>query len=180
MQDLSDLVTVAMDLKFAASGGFGNIWQGQLDTDAGSSLACAFFRRDRGAALISDVVLQVAVKYLRPKGTTPADLRRMDLRLRREITVWGRLCHPNVVPLLGTVSGPTGMISPWMEKGNLNMFLEEKNPVYTARSKLVGVASNRVWIGLTLVPHSPVTLPRDWNTVSILPIRLSFFLLIRF
>lgn len=48
-------------------------------------------------------------------------------RLRREIQVWRRLQHDNIVPLLGVIGnfGPyasTGMVSPWMEHGNLNQF----------------------------------------------------------
>jgi serine/threonine protein kinase len=48
-------------------------------------------------------------------------------RLRREIEVWKRLSHANIVPLLGTTDdfGPcTAMVSPWMDNGNLTVFLE--------------------------------------------------------
>lgn len=48
--------------------------------------------------------------------------------LCREIHVWKELNHPNILPLLGTTSdfGPyfsTGMVSPWMHKGDLDNFL---------------------------------------------------------
>ena len=50
-------------------------------------------------------------------------------KLRREINVWKRLIHYNVVPLLGITTdvGPytsVGMVSPWMENGDLNTFLQ--------------------------------------------------------
>lgn len=66
----------------------------------------------------------------------------MDLRLRREITVWKTLCHANIVPLLGTVSGiypSMGMISPWMEAGNLNNFLGTEDLTVAQRLQLVSI-----------------------------------------
>lgn len=49
-------------------------------------------------------------------------------RLRREINVWARCRHINVVPLLGkTLPFPgasiVGMVSPWMHHGNLHDYL---------------------------------------------------------
>lgn len=75
------------------------------------------------------------MKCLRPSTNTATAYRRMDIRLRREITVWQRLKHDNVVPLLGTMkfspqaSPSTGMISPWMKRGNLNSFLGGGGPI---------------------------------------------------
>lgn len=165
-RDLSQFVTKAAAI--AASGGFGNIWLGELDMGEGPPcVVCTFLRPNRGTApLILDVVFlcfQVAVKHLRPRGSTAADSRRLDVRLRREITVWERLRHDNVVPLLGTISGSnhlcTGMISPWMQKGNLNTFLEDDSLPYTTRSQLVCVVSNHVWNVADFASHSPVILP---------------------
>ncbi|KZP30845.1 kinase-like protein [Athelia psychrophila] len=81
----------------------------------------------------------VAVKHLRPCGTTVAHWQRMTLRLRREIIVWQRLRHENVVPLLGTISNNhpcIGLISPWMEAGNLNTFLHKESLTLAYRVKL--------------------------------------------
>ncbi|KZP30844.1 kinase-like protein [Athelia psychrophila] len=53
----------------------------------------------------------------------------MELRLRREITVWKRLRHPNVVRLMGTVcnvSSGCGMVSMWMARGSLHQYLKTK------------------------------------------------------
>ena len=48
-------------------------------------------------------------------------------RFRREISVWSRLNHKNVLPLLGIItefSPLPSMVSPWMNKGSLNMYLK--------------------------------------------------------
>ena len=57
----------------------------------------------------------------------PGELRHQ--RLRKEIEIWKRLDHKNIVPLLGTTSEfgsdcSTGMVSPWMNKGNLTTYQE--------------------------------------------------------
>ncbi|KZP09975.1 kinase-like protein, partial [Athelia psychrophila] len=49
-------------------------------------------------------------------------------RLRREIAIWSRLHHPNIVPLFGTISPGddchvAGMVSAWMKHGNLSDYL---------------------------------------------------------
>lgn len=155
-----------MDVKIAASGGFGNIWQGEFDTGSGTCVVRALFCLNRGTGLISDVILcfQVAVKHLRPRGAAAADWGRMDLRLRREITVWKRLRHANIVPLFGTISSSypfIGMISPWMQKGNLNTFIKTNTLAYAHRLQLVGITSNNnVWSDVDSASHSLVILPR--------------------
>ena len=62
-------------------------------------------------------------------------------RLRREIDVWKRLDHENVVPLLGITTdiGPSvGMVSPWMANGDLNTFLHQHTTLpLSYRLKLV-------------------------------------------
>ncbi|KAI9464896.1 kinase-like domain-containing protein [Boletus coccyginus] len=49
---------------------------------------------------------------------------------RRELGIWRRLDHPNVVPFLGIttgfgMSGSTSLVSEWMRNGTLGRFLEE-------------------------------------------------------
>jgi len=54
----------------------------------------------------------------------------MNEKFQREVKRWKDLRHPNVIPLLGLVSkiGPynvMGMVSPWMENGDLNQYLRK-------------------------------------------------------
>ena len=47
-------------------------------------------------------------------------------RLLREIDIWKQLHHPNVLPLLGVLSGfmdDLGMVSPWCAHGDINTYL---------------------------------------------------------
>lgn len=49
-------------------------------------------------------------------------------RIRREIVIWQRLNHENVLPLLGTVSEfgrYMSLVSPWMDNGSLMQYLQE-------------------------------------------------------
>lgn len=60
-------------------------------------------------------------------------------RLRREIRVWARLQHGNILPLLGITSdfGPyTSMVCPWMEDGDMHNFLQVKEQTLTLSNRL--------------------------------------------
>lgn len=65
-------------------------------------------------------------------------------RLRRELNIWRRLNHENILPLCGVVSdfGPyPSMVCPWLECGNLNNYLERKNDLAISdRFRLVSFA----------------------------------------
>lgn len=80
----------------------------------------------------------------------PSDLRIINFvcgqRLRREVKVWSKARHPNIVPLLGTVEDfpnaepgtglmSTGMVSPWMANGNLTDYLTQ-NPTLVISNRL--------------------------------------------
>ncbi|KAH7890560.1 kinase-like domain-containing protein, partial [Phlebopus sp. FC_14] len=54
--------------------------------------------------------------------------------LRRELGIWKRLDHPNIVPFLGTAFGfgpHTSLISVWMCNGTLQSFLEVRGSSLT-------------------------------------------------
>ncbi|KAH7882658.1 kinase-like domain-containing protein [Phlebopus sp. FC_14] len=73
--------------------------------------------------------IEVAVKTLRfwamsEQGKSTHDV--VEKYLRRELGIWRRLDHPNIVPLLGTVSGfgpHISLVSLWMPNGTLQAFL---------------------------------------------------------
>ncbi|KAF9235060.1 kinase-like domain-containing protein, partial [Melanogaster broomeanus] len=60
-------------------------------------------------------------------------------RLRREIRVWLRLDHINVLPLLGTTTGFgqfPAMVCPWLENGALTSYLESRGDNITTVQRL--------------------------------------------
>ena len=70
----------------------------------------------------------------------------------REVVAWNALRHPNVVPFLGVTADKNqfGMISEWMENGNINEFIKahwEANPF-----ELVWFLSYRLPLPLLMVP----------------------------
>ncbi|KAF7969052.1 hypothetical protein HWV62_28388 [Athelia sp. TMB] len=66
----------------------------------------------------------VAVKHITCRGD-----HRLAVRVRREIFIWMGLSHANIVELLGTTNDPNypslGMVSDWMDNGNLGAFIVE-------------------------------------------------------
>ncbi|KAG9018610.1 hypothetical protein FRB90_011217 [Tulasnella sp. 427] len=85
----------------------------------------------------------VAVKILRFSGNTKGtEDERLALdviakRLGREVTIWQRLDHPRITPLLGytrtarmiTDSERPSIISPWRAFGNLSKYIKEHGEV---------------------------------------------------
>ena len=63
-------------------------------------------------------------------------------KFRRELKVWGRLRHSNVVPLLGMVSGfgplPSA-VSPWFCNGDLSYYLAGHRRSRSEKHRLVGL-----------------------------------------
>ncbi|KAF7974602.1 hypothetical protein HWV62_11888 [Athelia sp. TMB] len=103
---------------FIQGGGYGEIWTGLY--------------RDKHCSMH---LKKVAVKHLRSRSSMPADVQKLQARLWREISVWQRLRHEHVLPLLGTVSIPlagvwmteVGMVSKWMEHGDLHQYLKDRS-----------------------------------------------------
>lgn len=63
---------------------------------------------------------------------------------RRELGIWMRLSHPNIVPFLGIATGfglkdSTSLVSSWMSNGTLGSFLQKhENLEVGPRLQLVG------------------------------------------
>lgn len=79
----------------------------------------------------TDRPILVAVKVLRIFRVKDQDGVRARKRLNREVYVWHRLEHPNVVKLFGTsyhMGGRPSMIMQWYENGSAAEYLSKKNP----------------------------------------------------
>ncbi|KZP21627.1 kinase-like protein [Athelia psychrophila] len=92
--------------------------------------------------------IAVAVKAIRLRDDLADYRRKLPNRLERELLVWHGLSHPNIVPLLGTVTNLSShfsnhfaspaMISPWMKNGNLICYMDSKYLTVSERLHLVG------------------------------------------
>ncbi|KAN0080140.1 Protein kinase-like domain containing protein [Tylopilus felleus] len=92
-----------------AAGGCADIYTGTL------------FRVHRTAIKIFQVAIK-AIKVYAAEDNRPKKTKR----LRREIMVWMKLKHGNVLPLFGTASGFgqfPAMVCPWLENGALTSYL---------------------------------------------------------
>ncbi|CAE6446832.1 unnamed protein product [Rhizoctonia solani] len=98
----------AYSRNYVASGGFGDIWKGQL--------------RDGTA---------VAIKVWRFRALNE-DPGKDIKRAMREIYNWSQLNHDNIQKLLGVVvfDERLGMVSKWMEGGNIQSYLENNPRIY--------------------------------------------------
>ncbi|QRV98462.1 Serine/threonine-protein kinase [Ceratobasidium sp. AG-Ba] len=106
-QDLSDQLDVASCSNYPlSSGGFGDIYYGML--------------RDN---------TPVAIKTMRIYVGISDDSRKSLKHAARELYVWSKCRHPNVLPLLGLVvyRDQVGMISKWVGHGNLPTYIAQ-NP----------------------------------------------------
>ncbi|KAJ6467099.1 kinase-like domain-containing protein [Mycena vitilis] len=79
----------------------------------------------------------VAVKvFLDRKSEGPV----FERRLRREVNVWCRLDHPNIVPLLGITydfGASLSMVSPWLKGGTLHTYLKSTTTLLGNRRRLL-------------------------------------------
>ncbi|KAG1815792.1 kinase-like domain-containing protein [Suillus variegatus] len=75
----------------------------------------------------SGSIIVVAVKSIRSQALDEDDAKKKSRRLRRELKVWLRLRHDNIVPLCGTVSGFGQFVAllsgiPWRNLSIINRF----------------------------------------------------------
>ncbi|KAH7334426.1 kinase-like domain-containing protein [Rhizoctonia solani] len=105
IQDLTPQLDVS---KFAdwpiAKGGFGEVWKGALKPSGPSKTS-----------------RPIAVKRLTMYSATGDEgVKKIRKRTARELDIWSRLDHPNILPLLGACSfrGGIGIVSEWQANGN--------------------------------------------------------------
>ncbi|KIO20915.1 hypothetical protein M407DRAFT_45060, partial [Tulasnella calospora MUT 4182] len=73
-------------------------------------------------------------------------------RLKTELTIWMRLQHPNIAPLLGfTFHEEIAIISPWFSRGNLSDYLA-KRPETNRMSLIEGVATGLAYLHFSTPP----------------------------
>jgi len=85
----------------SASGGFGDVWEGICDGQ------------------------HVAIKALRVYKTD--DKRKVSRVFYKEVTIWKRLSHPNIVPFLGVTDDPAplSIVLEWMPNGDVRQFVKD-------------------------------------------------------
>ncbi|KIK81469.1 hypothetical protein PAXRUDRAFT_832838 [Paxillus rubicundulus Ve08.2h10] len=82
---------------------------------------------------------EVAVKSIRSHTLDGDDMHKMGKKLRRELKVWARLQHENILPLLGVATGFgrfTALVCPWMDNGTLTSYLEHNREQLSLRNRL--------------------------------------------
>ncbi|KIJ09453.1 hypothetical protein PAXINDRAFT_172480 [Paxillus involutus ATCC 200175] len=102
-----------------AYGGWSDIWKCTLKQDSQSR--------------------EVAVKSIRSHILDDDDMRKKGKKLRRELKVWARLKHENILPLFGVATGfgPfTALVCPWMDNGTLTSYLEHNREQLSLRDRL--------------------------------------------
>ncbi|CAE6420881.1 unnamed protein product [Rhizoctonia solani] len=105
--DLTDQVVASNSSEFPfATGGFGDVYYGSLRNGSRVSLKC--------------------IRLLVGSGD---EGRKQLKRAARELYVWSKCQHPNVLELLGVAKfrDQIAMVSPWMEQGNLCWYISQ-NP----------------------------------------------------
>lgn len=104
----------------------------------------------------------MAVKAIRSYFSDENDRIKKDRRLRRELIIWGRLIHGNILPLYGVALGfgPfTAMVSPWAKNGSLTMYLEShRDLLIPDRFKLLSdIASGLHYLHSSQVVHGDLS-----------------------
>ncbi|KAG8726310.1 hypothetical protein FRC12_023513, partial [Ceratobasidium sp. 428] len=107
-----------------SSGGFGDVYRGRFKN-----------------------ATQVAIKTMRLQISS-TELGQKSLKYAaRELYIWSKCQHPNVLPFLGLVvfRDRIGMASQWLERGSLPSYIEQ-NPEFDPCKMSVGIASGLTYL----------------------------------
>jgi serine/threonine protein kinase len=152
--DLTKSVTTTS--KYAvAHGGLSDIYLGE------------WHRTENEAEAGEMKVVVVAIKLLRILARKDQDGVRARKRLNREVYVWHRLDHPNVVKLFGTsyhMSGRPAMVMQWYENGSAAEYLARKNPNADRLQLILDVAHGLAY----LHTHKPPIVHADLKGNNVL------------
>lgn len=94
--------------------------------------------------------------------------------IHRELGIWKRLSHPNIVPFLGTVSGfgrlgNASLVSSWMPNGTLQDFLLKYDDELTVAHRLQLVSPRAFYcFNLGLISFRMMLVARycQWSRIS--------------
>ncbi|KAJ7301080.1 kinase-like domain-containing protein, partial [Mycena albidolilacea] len=83
----------------------------------------------------------VAVKMMRVFGQS--DIDTLLKEFGREVFIWRKLSHPNLLPFYGLYSYKERLclVSPWMENGHIGAFLKKKSYCSECLLSLVSLPS---------------------------------------
>ncbi|KAN0092693.1 Protein kinase-like domain containing protein, partial [Tylopilus felleus] len=146
-QDLTGRITRCDD-QYCAGGSFGDVYR------------CKYHSEYE--------VKEVAVKTFRFEFiVADADTGngRFTRMIRRELGIWKRLSHPNIVQFLGIVSGfgrlgNTSLVSVWMSNGTLQGFLQKYDDKLTVAHRLqllLGIANGLEYLHSLSIVHGDLT-----------------------
>ncbi|KAG8217076.1 WD40-repeat-containing domain protein [Butyriboletus roseoflavus] len=121
----------------------------------------------RGMLNVNGRTMAVAIKVIKKYSAQGNDLSKQR-RLRREIKLWLKLEHRNVIPLLGTTKDYgdfPAMVCPWVENGSLTFYIDRRNNNLTPQQRF-GII-NDVALGLQYL-HSQSVVHGDISGSNIL------------
>ncbi|KAG1785067.1 kinase-like domain-containing protein [Suillus plorans] len=115
------------------AGGFANVHRCRLSLRGIDAVQLAVFRYQSSSR---STCVDVAVKEIFLRGDT--DTLTIINRLSREIKIWLKLKHENIVPLWGVADGfgfLPALLSPWLENGALSGYLEREHEMLSHNKK---------------------------------------------
>ncbi|KAL4265525.1 Protein kinase domain-containing protein [Pleurotus pulmonarius] len=130
----------------SAGGGFADVWKGTWNVGDGS--------QDK---------IKVAVKVLRSRIEDVDREERMKRLFHRELNLWQKLDHKNIIPLLGTASDfghYSAMVCPWYEYGSVSKYLEKYGDILSMTDRirlLCQVASGLSYLHSFGIVHGDLT-----------------------
>ncbi|KAF4568460.1 hypothetical protein EYR36_010471 [Pleurotus pulmonarius] len=133
----------------SAGGGFADVWKGTWNVGDGS--------QDKIKAS------HVAVKVLRSRIEDVDREERMKRLFHRELNLWQKLDHKNIIPLLGTASDfghYSAMVCPWYEYGSVSKYLEKYGDILSMTDRirlLCQVASGLSYLHSFGIVHGDLT-----------------------
>ncbi|KAJ7882461.1 kinase-like domain-containing protein [Mycena leptocephala] len=134
-RDLKGRVTQDDQYPFAG-GGNSNIYRGKLSQSDGRKI-------------------RVAIKMIRMSDDGSGQMDEILRRLRREVDVWSRLKHPNILPFIGVcddLAPSPVLISPFYKFGHIGTYLR-KHPGINRADLVRGIAAGLEFLHANNIIH---------------------------